>query len=165
MSDDCSKFAIGNIVYVYSSAVSGYSPVNNNFQTFTWTSIDSTFTYVIVSSTIWKYNATSLRYVSYYSSLNATITSSCTLKTYANGLVIYQTSSSSAYVNAFTDNSTSLALFADTSLVSFLATPKVALSPQLSKLIVYGKTSGGISVNFYYFNFTGSSATSITFPT
>ncbi len=167
ISDDCSRFSAGNNIFASASSNSSYSSVSNN-NAFNWTVIDSTFTYALVSGAIWKYNSTANAFNSYYSSSNLTFTSSSTIKSYSNRLIIYELTSSAANAMVFLDNTTSssLSLISTISLSSFLAAPKVALSPQLSKLIVYGTRSNGtLYTSFYYFDYSKLTTSTLTFPT
>ena len=161
VSTDCSKISVDN--YIFASFSGSFSLVNNNFNKFTWIAIDKTFTYALLSGSIWKYDATSNLNKS-YSTLNSTFTSGSQLLSYSTRIIVYQLTSLSALVNSFIDTGSALTQLPSIQMSGFKATPKIALSPQLSLVVIYGASTNAALTNIYYIDYSDKTFDVLDFP-
>lgn len=162
VSNDCSRFSVDS--YIYATFSGSFALANSNLNSFVWISIDKTFTYALVAGSIWKYDSPNNVYKSYYSTLNSTFTSGSVIQSYNKSIIVYKLTSSSALVNAFVDSGSSLALLPNMLVTGFIATPKIALSPQLSLVVIYGASTAKALNSIYYIDYTDKSVDKLDFP-
>lgn len=159
ITDDCSKFRVDN--KVYAKVNSNYQSVGGTFSSLV--ALDQTFTYVLADGVIWKYSASINAYQSYYS-VNSAFTAGTVLQSYSNSLIAYKLGSS-VLINAFIDNGSSLSLLPSIQLAGYSTTPKIAVSPQLSMIAVYGANSNSsASTNLYHADFSAKTVETVAFP-
>ena len=163
VSDDCTKIVGKNLVY---ATVSGsMSQVYSNSSLI---SFDSSLTYGITSGQILKYNTTSKAYNAIYSSLNSSFTAGSIIKSYSNRIVVYKVSSTSVLLDVFVDNNNAVTNITSTTSYTFTSSPKVSLSSQLTKILIYGvngATTTSLKANLFFVNYTSKSIQTLTFPT
>lgn len=167
VSDDCSKFSVGNNAYVKGNNTN-YSITTGNIAGSS-VIFDQNFNYAFADGSIWKYSSTNSSYQRYSNnSINSSFTTAAILKSYNTSLVLYQLNSSNALLNAYVDSGNSLSLISSISASSFASTPKIALSPQLTLAAIYGVSSSNSSTSiiaFNYIDYSAKTVQSITFPT
>lgn len=154
INSDCSKFSIGSQIFAYTVAAAGYALVGN-LNNFAWTALDSSFAYGLAPGAIFKYISSSNVYSSYYNILDTTFNTASSIISSGSNIIVYKLTSTKASLRALYDNGTALTLVLSLDL-TFVATPKITFSPQLSMFVLYGKDANGASINFYYVDFDGS---------
>jgi len=162
LNSDCSRFTVGK--YIFALFSGSYSLIANNFSTFSWIALDQSFTYAVVVGAIWKYDSTTNAYKSYYSTLNSAFTAGTVIQSSNSKIVVSKINSSDAFVNAFTDSGSALTLLPSLSLSGFKSTPKIALSPQLTLISIYGASSTGAITKLYYIDYSEKSFDELDFP-
>lgn len=166
VSDDCTRIVGKNIVY---ATVSGTISQVNSSSSFI--SFDSSLTYGITTTgQILKYNTTSKTYNAIYSSLNSSFTSGSIIQSYSNRIIVYKVSSTSVLLDVFVDNNNTVTnITSTTSSYTFTSSPKISLSSQLTKILIYGvnvaTTTSSIKANLFSVNYTSKAIQTLTFPT
>lgn len=130
-------------------------------------STDALMKYAVSASDILKYNSSTNTYDSFYSNVNVTFSASAKIVSFNSSVVVTDTTASSADVYAFVDNAGSAReafRFSSDSLVNYTTTPIVLVSPELTKVLVYGIANGTYDARFYHINYNTLASASIDFP-
>lgn len=162
VNTDCSRFTVDS--YIFALFGGSYTLVANNFIDFAWIALDQTFTYAVVAGAIWKYDSSINSFRSNYSTLDSGFTAGTTIRSYNTRVVVSRLSSSRALVNAFIDTGSALTLLPSISLTGFKSTPKIALSPQLAMVSVYGASSTAAISKLYFIDYAEKSLDELDFP-
>ena len=129
--------------------------------------MDASYGYAIVQTDIWKFDNSSTKgvYKSYLSNISSLFDANTVIQSYQSRLVIYTFSATSAFINVFADNGTVLTKILEVQYSTFTATPKIILSPGLTKLLVFGTTSSGLFTDFYFLDYANKLYQNLDFPT
>jgi hypothetical protein len=73
--------------------------------------------------------------------------------------------SADVILKAFVDNGATLTSILNTQITGFKSTPKIAISPQLSLVVIYGASSSAEIINFYSIDYTDKTFEELDFPT
>jgi len=123
ISDDCSRiYTLPN--NVYSLSAGSYSSVSGA-SSLTWLAFDSSLTYGIISSKIYKYSPSG--YVSVYSNLNTNFGSATVIRSHSNRIILYTIGNNNILIEIYVDNNNALTQISSTTL-NFTVTPTVSLS-------------------------------------
>lgn len=87
------------------------------------------------------------------------------MRSYSNRLVLYRINGGFTDLIAFSDTGSALVKVLELRVQDFTADQKVILSPDLSKLIVYGSKGSTLITNFYHIDYANSAWVTINFPT
>jgi len=162
VSDDCSKIMGKKFVYTTISSAMTLIPNLN----VSWISFDSSLTYGIASGQIWKFNTPDNTYSTIYSSLNTNFSTGSIIKSYSNRIIVYTIGTSNVLLDVFVDNSNTLTKITNTTLsYTFTSSPKVSLSSKLTKILIYGVSSGSLKPYLFFADYNLKSIQSLTFPT
>lgn len=152
VSDDCSKFRVDSKIF---AKLNGSFQLTNS-SIASLVALDQTFIYALGDNSIWKYSSTSNSYQNYSISLNSTFAAGTVLQSYNGSLVAYQTAAASAKFAAFIEQGSSVKLLSVTEISGYKSTPNIAISPQLSFIIVYGSSSSDAAlIKLYSIDYTG----------
>ena len=136
---------------------------NNNLPSGTL-ALDEQFNYLFASGAIWKFSTSSNNFQNYFSNISSAFTSASALTTSGSNIVLYRLAFPTTYLTVFTDTGSTLIKILDVQLNGYSATPRLAYSPNLNKVLVYGKSSSGPLVSFYYINYTSTAYVQLDFP-
>lgn len=166
ISKDCLYFSAGKEVISYSSN-GAYAFANSNFRTLSPIALDYSYGYALVQKEIWKFDNTSTKgtYKSYMTNISDLFDANTVVRSYQNRLILYTLSATSAFINVFGDNGTVLTKILEVQYTSFASTPKIILSPGLTKFIIFGTTASGLFTDFYFIDYDNKLSQNLDFPT
>ena len=162
ISTDCTKFRVNQVIFPSSS---DFSQPTNDPNNANWLAADQTLTYQLFSGSIKKYTASVDGYKDYLTMLNTTYDSFTIMRSSSNRLVLYRINGGFTDLIAFSDTGSTLVKVLELRVQDFTANQRVILSPDLSKLIVYGSKGSNLVANFYYIDYANSGWVAINFPT
>jgi hypothetical protein len=113
---------------------------------------------------MWKYTSTSNSYQNYYNNASLAFSTGSMLQSNSGNIIAYQLGSSNSHVTAFVDNGTALTILLNTTISSYSSAPKIAISPLLSLVVVYGASSNTPIINFYSIDYINKAFTVLNFP-
>lgn len=158
VSQDCTKFRAGDSMFVKSNGTFSSAGSITSFIAF-----DQDLMYAITINAAWKYNSSSKDYRQYLS--NLTFTSTTLVQSYNNSIITYSITANSVTINLYSDNGNSLTAIPSIQIAGFNSTPNIAISPRLSFLVIYGTSSSGSIIKFYYVDYAGGKTKELNFPT
>lgn len=123
-------------------------------------------TYALVSTKIMKFSTTLNTYVDAFTNVSATFTAGSKIYSFNDRVVIVSPSTTtSVSVEVYLDQLGNLTQILSYTATSFISAPTVRLSPQLTKLLIHGRTSTTIlQTDFYHIDYINLLTTSLTFP-
>jgi hypothetical protein len=166
VSKDCLFFSAGKEV-ISQNSNNAYSFTNNsNFKTLSPIILDYSYGYAVVQKDIWKFQNGSTKgaYRSYLTNISDLFDANTVVRSYQSRLIIYTSSATSAFINVYADNGTALTKILEVQYNTFVSTPRIILSPGLTKLLVFGTTSSGLFTDFYFIDYDNKLYQSIDFP-
>lgn len=161
ISDDCLRIKSDSNVYSASSTTTSFSLVG---AVSGWMADDDSLTYVLTSNTVLKYTSSNSSYDVIHTLVNLTFTSQAIISSYNNRIVIAEVGASTASAFAFIDNSGVLTELLNHQSTGYDSTPTIKISPQCTKVFVYGLVSAAAQTNFFYVNYANLQNIVITFP-
>lgn len=146
LANDCNSFRIdGDFYRADAGTNNSYVAVSNAASYSDWTAADQDFNFIVRKDReIWKYNSTINQYGLYYTFNNTH--ANLSLTSFQNRVVVtsfMQNDEIQIFVLNSPNNVTPKLLFTKT--ISHLASPSVKLSPNLTKIIVFGYDLGNSS--------------------
>lgn len=162
VSTDCSKFRVNQIVFTSSS---NFSEPSNDASNSNWLIADQTLAYQLFSGSIKKYSLSINGYQDYFTNLSTTYDASSIMRSSSKGLILYRISGGITDFIAFSDTGSTLVKVLELQVTGFTANQKVIISPDLSKLIIYGSKGATLVTNFYHIDFANTASVAINFPT
>ena len=130
-----------------------------------WLAADQTLTYQLFAGSIKKYTASVEGYQNYLTSLSTTYDANTVMRSSSNRLILYRINGLVTDLIAFSDTGSTLVKVLEIQVKDFTADQKVIISPDLSKLIVYGSKGSTIIANFYHIDYASNAWVTINFPT
>ena len=161
ISTDCLKIQTDANVY---AAASTAGPFSNIGSSTTWLNSDDSMTYALTATTILKYNSASPSYNLYHTFSGATFSSPSGISVSSGNVVAMSLSASTCKAYALADNGSALTQFFNHSSTSYDSGCNIRVSPLLSKLLVYGVSSGNLATYFFHLDFANQTSSTITFP-
>ncbi len=119
-------------------------------------------THVLTSNSILKYSSTNNTY-SIIHTFNSTLSGSASIMTFGNRIVVSDKSSTAADIYAFDSSSTVIEILSQ-SLGTYDSMPTIVISPNCTKILVYGMISSTFSTNFYFVDYANLEYFDIEFP-
>jgi len=119
-------------------------PVNNTPATFIWLALDDTFTYALKYYGIWKYSNSSHSYQPYLINTIFSFYTGSSIISSSNRVIAINKNMSSCVFLAFFDNNKTLIYASNFSFFGYSSQPKSSISPNLSKIIIYGPVLTGV---------------------
>ena len=129
-----------------------------------WLSFDETMSYVLTSTSLLKYNSASPAFSSYHTFSGVTFSAGSTITVFSSNILVASANASSCSAYALVDNGTALTQFFTHSSTGYSSTPTLKTSPQLSKFLIHGISSGNLASYFYHLDFSNQTSSIITFP-
>lgn len=169
VSTDCSKFRVNQIMF---TSFLNFSEPTNDASSSNWLASDQTLTYQLFTTSIKKYSLSINGYKDYLTNLanitnvNVTYDASTIMRSSSNGLILYRINGGIIDLVAFADTGSTLAKVVELQVTGFTATnQQVIISPDLSKVIIYGSKGASLISNLYHIDFAKKTWVSIDFPT
>lgn len=155
-----------------SGAQGQFVPISSSFTPSTWRSIDSNMTNAVIGNSIWRLNPSSNSFMQYYQSLTPYLMNP-QIFTFQNIIVVTSFNQNAAQVFAYLDdNNGHLTAVLNYQFNNFVNTPKITVSPKLTKVLVIGPVAASSSnmsntkaqVDAFHINYTSMSTLNISFP-
>lgn len=138
ISEDCSRFKVKQ-TYFFRNSSGNWNLMNNSTSSTSFAGMtqDSTFTYAVsLDGNLYKYSTTLLGFELFYTPVTP-LPNATHINLYSNRLILNHTTASSAEVYVYQIGNTAAPVFNLTN-TSFSASPVIAISPQLTKIIILG---------------------------
>ncbi len=162
ISTDCTKFRVNQVIFPISS---NFSEPTNDANNANWLAADQTLTYQLFAGSIKKYTAAIDGYKDYLTNLSTTYDANTVMRSSSNGLILYRINEFVTDLIAFSDTGSTLVKVLELQVQNFTANQRVIVSPDLSKLIIYGSKGSTLITNFYHIDYAKNAWVSINFPT
>jgi hypothetical protein len=160
ISNDCSKFRVNSNIFAKFNGL--FQQTNAN--TISFIALDQSFTYALANSAMWKYTSASNSYQNYYNNASLAFSTGSMLQSNNGNIIAYQLGSSNSHVTALVDNGITLTILLNTTVSGYSSAPKIAISPLLSLVVVYGASGNTPIINFYSIDYINEAFTVLNFP-
>ena len=160
-SHDCTRLRVNNNLYLLRG--SDFVIINN---TVSWVTVDLDLTVLMMSNgSLFKLDTASASFNFYANTALTTNPASCQIETANNHIAVIGQSATTAEAFIYADdtNNSPKRIF-DFSYVGYSGIPKVAFSPNLTKIVIVGTVNSSLKIDSFNIDYSSLTSNTVDFP-